>query len=120
MEASSHAEMLPKNLIASIPVQDLNGRGFRGLLSCTTVHAFNEMGKTREQRSKGNLVARETERMCTFYTWSVSWYSRGGGPDRTAMRGREGHAASMHTHDRHVSNSVGAPSKNLVFHKMSF
>jgi hypothetical protein len=66
MEASSHAEMLPKNLIASLPVQDLNGRGFRGLLSWTIVHAVTRMGKTREQHNKGNLVARETERTCMF------------------------------------------------------
>jgi hypothetical protein len=31
-----------------------------------------------------------------------------------------GHAESMHTHGRHVSNLVGAPNKNLVFHKNEF
>jgi hypothetical protein len=33
MDASSRAEMLPNNLISRLPMQDLNGQGFRGLLS---------------------------------------------------------------------------------------
>jgi hypothetical protein len=54
MEASSRAETLPKNLIARLPVQDLNGRGFGGLLSRTAVHTVAGMGKTRGQRNKRN------------------------------------------------------------------
>jgi hypothetical protein len=50
---SSRVETLPKNLIARLLVQDLNGRGFEGLLSRTTMHTVIEMGKTREWRSKG-------------------------------------------------------------------
>jgi hypothetical protein len=46
---SSRAETLSKNLIARLPVQDMNGQGFRGLLSRTAVHTVAEMGKTREQ-----------------------------------------------------------------------
>ena len=51
----------PKNLIPRLPVQDLNGRGFGGLLSRTAVHAIAGMGKTREQRSNGTRRARQTE-----------------------------------------------------------
>jgi hypothetical protein len=61
MEASSRAETLHKNLITRLPVQDLNGRGFEGLLSRTAVHAVAGMGKTRGWRSKRNWFARETE-----------------------------------------------------------
>jgi hypothetical protein len=61
MEASSRTETLPKNLIARLPVQDLNGRGFGGLLSRTAVHAVAEIGKTRGRPSKRNWFARETE-----------------------------------------------------------
>ena len=46
--ASNRAETLPKNLIARLPVLDLNGQGFGGLLSRTVVHAVVGMGKTRE------------------------------------------------------------------------
>jgi hypothetical protein len=42
-------------------MQDLNGRGFRGLLSQKTVHAVAGMGKSRGQRSKRNFL-RERER----------------------------------------------------------
>ena len=53
--------MLPKNFIARLPVQDLNGWGFGGLLSRTVVHAVAGMGKTREQCNNGTGRARETE-----------------------------------------------------------
>jgi hypothetical protein len=43
-------------------MQDLNGRGFKGLLSRTTVHAVAGMGKTRGQRIKRNFFLRERER----------------------------------------------------------
>jgi hypothetical protein len=65
-ETNSHAETLPKNLIARLPMQNLNGRGFRGLLSRTAVHAFARMGKIREQHNKRNLVARDIERTHMF------------------------------------------------------
>jgi hypothetical protein len=64
-EVSSRAETLPKNLIARLPVQDLNGRGFRGLLSRTAMHAVAGVGKTRGQRSKENF-GREIEGTRTF------------------------------------------------------
>jgi hypothetical protein len=56
-KASSHAKTLPKKLIAHLPVQDLGGRGFGGMLSWMAMHAVAR---------KGNLVARETERSHTF------------------------------------------------------
>jgi hypothetical protein len=40
--------MLPKNLIARIPIKDLNGRGFEGMLSWTVVHAIVGTEKTTE------------------------------------------------------------------------
>jgi hypothetical protein len=111
-EASSRAETLPKNLIARLPVHDLNGQSFGGLLSRTAVHAVSGMEKTRGRRSKINFT-RETEGTRWLQIWSVS-------ADRTAMRRRQGHAASMHTQARHVPNSVGAPNKKFVFHKNEF
>jgi hypothetical protein len=47
-------------------MQNLNGRGFRGLLSRTAVHAVARMGKIRERHSKRNLVARDIERTHMF------------------------------------------------------
>jgi hypothetical protein len=41
-------------------VQDLNGRGFGGLLSRMALHTVAGMGKTRGQSSRRNF-ARETE-----------------------------------------------------------
>jgi hypothetical protein len=51
--------MLPKNLITHLPMQDLNGRGFGGLLSRTAVHAVAGMGKTRGRHNKRNFLLRE-------------------------------------------------------------
>jgi hypothetical protein len=48
---SSRAETLPKILSPSSLVQDLDGRGFEGLLSWIAVHAVAGMGKTRGRRS---------------------------------------------------------------------
>jgi hypothetical protein len=53
-------ETLLKNLIVCLPVQDLNGRGFGGLLSRTVVHAVAGMGKTREQRHQTELRTRDS------------------------------------------------------------
>jgi CBS domain-containing protein len=46
-EAGSHAKTLPENIISRLPVRDLDGRRFRGLLSRTAVHIVSGMGKTR-------------------------------------------------------------------------
>jgi hypothetical protein len=59
--------MLPKNVIARLSVLDLNGRGFRGLLSRTTVHTVAGMEKTRGRCSKRNFT-RETEGTCSSQT----------------------------------------------------
>jgi hypothetical protein len=59
------------------------------------------VGKTRGQRSKENF-GREIEGTRTFQIWLVSWYSMGTEPPTEPP-----------------SDSVGAPNKNLVFHKMS-
>jgi hypothetical protein len=91
--------MLPKYVIVCLPLQDLDGRGFGGLLSRMAVHTVAGMRKARELHNKE---------------------PRSGGSDRTAMRGRQGHATNMQTHGQHVPNSIGASRKNLVFHKMSF
>jgi hypothetical protein len=47
--------MLPKNLIVCRPVQDLDGQGFRGLLSRTAVHTVTGMGKTRGRHNRRNI-----------------------------------------------------------------
>jgi hypothetical protein len=52
--ARSRADTLPENLIACLLVQDLDRRGFRGLLSRTTMHTVVGMGKTRGRRYKRN------------------------------------------------------------------
>jgi hypothetical protein len=41
MKASSRATTLPKNLIASLPMQDLDGQVFRGLLFQMVVHMYS-------------------------------------------------------------------------------
>jgi hypothetical protein len=53
LHQKSRTEMLPKNLIARLLMQDLNGWGFGGLLSRTTVHAVVGMGKTSGGAAKG-------------------------------------------------------------------
>jgi hypothetical protein len=68
MEVSYRVEMLPKYVTVCLSLQDLDGRGFGGLLSRTAVHAVAGMGKAREQHNKGNLVAKEVE----FHIWFVS------------------------------------------------
>jgi hypothetical protein len=90
--------------------------GFEGQISRTAMYAVAGMGKTRGQRSKRNF-ARETEgthRSISGRSTGIAW-ERSHRLNRTATCRRQGYAASMHTHTRHVSNSVGAPSKNLVF-----
>jgi hypothetical protein len=69
MKVSSRAEMLPKNLIVCLPVQDLNGRGFGGLLSQTAMHAVARMGKSRGRRNKRN-IAREIVWNAPLQIWS--------------------------------------------------
>jgi hypothetical protein len=93
---SSRAETLPKNLIAHLPMQDLNGRDFGGLLSQTAMHAVVRMGKTRGQRSKGNFTR-----------------------ERQMERARSRYSLGAEPLTEPPFDSVGAPSKNLVFYKMS-
>jgi hypothetical protein len=60
-ELRSRGEMLPKNLIAHLPVQDLKGWGFGGLLSRTAVTQSPVWGRLESGASKGTLQERQKE-----------------------------------------------------------